>query len=128
MCLNRKVLIGLAAVGVGVWVVAPQTIGAALPLLIVAVCPLSMLLMMKGMNGGGSSCKQETAAPADAADAQSTNRVSMPATPARMHAAVAGAGASLTVEELRSELRELQAQQVAVADQLEAYSRRQPAS
>ncbi len=60
MCLNWKVLAGLAAVGIGVYVVTPNLVGAALPLLAVAVCPLSMLAMMWGMSrmGGmqGSGC------------------------------------------------------------------------
>ncbi len=60
MCLNWKVLAGLAAVGIGVYVVTPNLVGAALPLLAVAVCPLSMLAMMWGMGrmGGmqGSGC------------------------------------------------------------------------
>ena len=49
MCLNWKVLAGLAAVGVGIWVIAPNLILAALPLLVLAACPLSMLVMMWGM-------------------------------------------------------------------------------
>lgn len=55
MCLNWKVLGGLVAVGVGVWAVAPNLIGQAVPLLLVAACPLSMLFMMRGMGdmGGG---------------------------------------------------------------------------
>ena len=54
MCLNWRVVAGLAVVGVIILVVAPQFIWAALPLLIVAACPLSMLFMMRGMAGGGS--------------------------------------------------------------------------
>lgn len=54
MCLNWKVLAGLGAVGVGVYLVAPGLAAAALPLLLLAACPLSMLLMMKGMQGGGA--------------------------------------------------------------------------
>ncbi len=52
MCFNWKVLAGLAVVGLGVWVVAPNLVGAALPLLILAACPLSMLFMARGMQGG----------------------------------------------------------------------------
>ena len=52
LCFNWKVLVGLAAVGLGVWLVAPDLIGAALPLLLLAACPLSMLVMMRGMQGG----------------------------------------------------------------------------
>ena len=49
ICLNWRVVAGLALVGGGVWVLAPNLVGAALPLLLVAACPLSMLLMMRGM-------------------------------------------------------------------------------
>ena len=54
MCLNWKVLAGLAVVGLIVLVVAPQFIWAALPILLVAACPLSMLFMMRGMSGNGN--------------------------------------------------------------------------
>jgi hypothetical protein len=49
MCLNPKVLAGLAAVGVGIYLVAPDLVLAALPILLLAACPLSMLLMVWGM-------------------------------------------------------------------------------
>jgi hypothetical protein len=55
MCLNWKVLAGLAVVGLLVLVVAPQFIGVALPLLLVAACPLSMLFMMRGMSRNGNA-------------------------------------------------------------------------
>jgi Protein of unknown function (DUF2933) len=58
MCLNWKVLAGLAVVGVGIWIVAPQFAFAALPVLLVAVCPLSMLLMMRGMAGNRNATAQ----------------------------------------------------------------------
>lgn len=57
MCFNWKVLAGLAAVGVGIYVVAPELTLSALPLLLLAACPLSMLFMMKGMGGmQGGQC------------------------------------------------------------------------
>lgn len=50
MHLNWKVLAGLGAVGVGLfYLVAPNLVVAALPILLLTLCPLSMLLMMKGM-------------------------------------------------------------------------------
>ncbi len=49
MCLNWKVLAGLATVGAGVYVLAPQLMAEALPVLLLAACPLSMLLMMWSM-------------------------------------------------------------------------------
>jgi len=57
MCLNWKVIAGLSALGLGIWVVAPSLVGAALPVLLVLACPLSMLFMMRGM--GGSQCASQ---------------------------------------------------------------------
>ncbi len=58
-CLNWRVVAGLAAVGVIVLVVAPQFLWAALPLLIVAACPLSMLFMMRGMAASRSQASSQ---------------------------------------------------------------------
>lgn len=60
MCMNGKVLVGLGVVGLGVWAVAPNLVGAAAPLLLLAACPLSMVVMMRGMGGmgGGQSATQ----------------------------------------------------------------------
>ena len=62
ICLDWKVVAGLAVVGLGVWVVAPNLVGAVLPLLLLAACPLSMLFMMWGMHntqGSGQQTSQE---------------------------------------------------------------------
>lgn len=59
MCFNKKVIVGLAVVAVGVVIAAPDLLLGALPLLILAACPLSMVLMMRGMRGmggNGSAC------------------------------------------------------------------------
>ncbi|MHB1509294.1 MAG: hypothetical protein ACYCST_09090 [Acidimicrobiales bacterium] len=65
MCLNRKVIVGLAAVALGVLVVDPHLFTRILPLLFFAICPLSMVFMMWGMrktgvmqrmSGNGQSC------------------------------------------------------------------------
>jgi hypothetical protein len=50
MCLNWKVLIGLAIVVLLVGVVAPQFFWRAIPLLLVLACPLSMVVMMVSMS------------------------------------------------------------------------------
>ncbi len=50
MCLNWKVLIGLAVVAVLVGVVVPQVFWRAIPLLLVLACPLSMVVMMLSMS------------------------------------------------------------------------------
>lgn len=53
MCLNWKVIAGVAALGVGFFVFAPGLAAAALPFLVLAICPLSMILMMGAMNNTG---------------------------------------------------------------------------
>jgi hypothetical protein len=63
MCLNPKVLAGLAAVGVGIYLVAPDLVLAALPILLLVACPLSMLLMMWGMQHTQGQGKQTTQEP-----------------------------------------------------------------
>ena len=50
ICLNWKVVAGLVVVGLGIWIVAPNLVWAAVPVLVVLACPLSMLLMMRGMS------------------------------------------------------------------------------
>jgi len=50
-CLDWRVLTGLAALGVAVYVIAPGVIAGAVPLLLLTACPLSMLVMMKAMGG-----------------------------------------------------------------------------
>ena len=55
MCINKKVVAGLAAAGVAVFLLAPDLIGAAAPFLVLAICPLSMVVMMWAMRGGNES-------------------------------------------------------------------------
>lgn len=57
MCLNWKVIVGVAVVGVALFVYAPGFAYAALPFLVLAICPLSMIFMMKAMNGMGGDSK-----------------------------------------------------------------------
>lgn len=59
MCLNWKVVGGLAVVAVIIGIIAPQLLLGAIPLLIVAACPLSMLFMMRGMRQGESQHVQQ---------------------------------------------------------------------
>ena len=63
-CLNRNVLIGLGVVAVAVFFLAPPGRGA-LPLLLVAACPLSMILMMRGMSKMGPSSSPAAPAPTE---------------------------------------------------------------
>ncbi len=50
-----KAMAGLAAVGMRFYVVAPNLIFSALSLLLLAACPLLMLLMMNAMQGMNST-------------------------------------------------------------------------
>lgn len=82
-CLNGKVVAGLAVMGIGLWALAPGLVSSALPLLVLAICPLSMLFMMRAMRGQQDSPApreepQPETAPAPAqvdASTDSTGRV-----------------------------------------------------
>lgn len=50
-CLNPKVLVGLGLVAAAVLILAPKAFFAVLPLLILAACPISMVVMMATMHG-----------------------------------------------------------------------------
>jgi len=63
MCFNKNVLIGLGVAVALVWWQAPGAVSAVLPLLVVAICPLSMLLMMRAM--GGMNAQQPAEPPAE---------------------------------------------------------------
>ena len=52
MCLNRKVLGGLVAAGLALFLLAPSSLGRFAPLLVALACPLSMVFMMRTMSGG----------------------------------------------------------------------------
>ena len=57
MCLNKRVLIGLGVVALGVLAFAPGMFKSVAPLLLFAACPLSMGVMMWAMaRGGGDNC------------------------------------------------------------------------
>jgi hypothetical protein len=69
ICLNWKVVAGLATVGLGIWIVAPNLVWAAVPILVVLACPLSMLFMMRGMGGVQCATRPEQE-PAQGGDQQ----------------------------------------------------------
>ncbi len=51
MRINAKVVAALAAVALAIYLIVPNLFYAALPLLVLAACPLSMFLMMRMMSG-----------------------------------------------------------------------------
>lgn len=50
-CYDPRVIVALVAVGVGIFLLAPGAVAVAAPFLFLAVCPLSMLVMMRTMGG-----------------------------------------------------------------------------
>lgn len=63
MCLNWRVLVGLVVVAALIGVLAPNLFAAAIPVLVVLVCPLSMGIMLlrmgkmrQGASRGAASC------------------------------------------------------------------------
>ena len=51
MCINKRVVAGLAVAAFALFALSPRLLGTLAPVLIMAVCPLSMVLMMRGMSG-----------------------------------------------------------------------------
>lgn len=98
-CLNLKVIAGLAAAGLAIWAVAPNTGLGFLPFLLILACPLSMWFMMRGMSGMNRAGGSEPA--------RTTGR-----TPAN----AALPGESLT--ELKARLARLDAEKEAISDAL----------
>ena len=68
MCINKGVVAGVAGVGLLVWVLAPGALVTALPFLLIAICPLSMVVMMKMMTSDGQA--SSPAQPSPTAPAQ----------------------------------------------------------
>ncbi len=55
MCINKKVVAGLVVAAVALYLLAPNTFGPLLPVLVFLACPLSMLFMMRMMSRSGSA-------------------------------------------------------------------------
>lgn len=102
VCFDWRVLAGLAAVGVGIAFLAPKLALGALPLLLLAACPLSMLLMMVTMNGMGQR------------SATSTRRQLKGTTASSV------LSRSEQLAQLREQLQNLQQQQEVIARQINA--------
>jgi hypothetical protein len=70
-CLNPRVILTLAGIGLLLWLYAPAAGAGALPALILLICPLSMAVMAWRMRRGGSCSTPSGAAPtAGAVDAE----------------------------------------------------------
>ncbi len=106
MCLNWKVVAGLAVIGLLVLVVAPQIGWLLLPVLLIAACPLSMLFMMRGMRGMQGGMGRPSSQPASASPVP-----------------VAEAAREEQLTALRTQLLSIQAEQEAIAGQITQLER-----
>lgn len=51
-CLGKRVIVGLVSATLAVMVFAPSALGWALPVLVAVVCPIGMIVMMRGARAG----------------------------------------------------------------------------
>ena len=63
MKINVKVVAALTAVALAIYLLVPNLFYAALPLLILAACPLSMFLMMRMMSGSKTDGPEQGSTP-----------------------------------------------------------------
>lgn len=116
MCLNWKVIAGLAVIAVGLFVFAsPAAAVAALPILLVAICPLSMLFMMKSMGNRHQEAKTQH----NSSHAMNTAQ-SACCTPSRK------LSKEEQVAELQLQLRDMQLQQERLSAQLTQLEKPMP--
>jgi hypothetical protein len=69
VCFNAKVIALLVVIGAAILILAPQLAVAAIPVLILAACPLSMLLM------GAAMMRHHEAAEANPSTTEAPNEV-----------------------------------------------------
>ena len=74
MRINVKVVAALAAVALAVYLLVPDLFSAALPLLILAACPLSMFLMMRMMSGSKTDEPRAGSPPATSSSTKEEGR------------------------------------------------------
>lgn len=106
MCFNKKVIAGLGVAAAALLLLKPSLFGAALPLLLLLACPLSMVLMMRGMSGmSGNRSQCKTGDQSTAKETDETRRGAAVSASTEDHSA--------EIVRLRAELDQLQAQQAA---------------
>lgn len=106
MCFNKRVVIGLGVVALGLLAVSPSLLGSVAPLLLVAACPLSMVFMMRAMNRDGASCDTTRQKPENDSEVAAGSG----ATARRLGAAGAPAGDHAQLRELEEEVNRLKAE------------------
>ncbi len=99
-CYNPRVIVALVAVAVGVFLVAPGAIVVAAPFLFLAICPLSMLVMMRTMGGMEKMDRPQASEPAGAPALAPSAVPAEPAAALRMQLAAARAEQQRLADEL----------------------------
>lgn len=51
MCINKRVVIGVGVVALALLALSPRLLASLGPVLVMAICPLSMVFMMRAMRG-----------------------------------------------------------------------------
>lgn len=112
MCLNRRMLIGLAAVAVGVLAIDPHVFIRVLPFLFFAICPLSMVLMVWGMRKAGGRQKMSSSSQSCGMSSNSGGVMGMDSKDMGQRGAVSpsSAAAENEIAHLRAEVDQLRAE------------------
>lgn len=103
MCFNKRVLLGLGVVALAALAVAPRLLGTVGPLLLLAACPLSMLFMMRPVNGQGQDGRTKTQGQQDDTGLSGAHA-------AAPSAAGAGRDQDAQLQELQEEVNRLKAE------------------
>ncbi len=74
MRINVKVVAALGAVALAIYLLVPNLFYAALPLLILAACPLSMFLMMRMTSGSKTEEAEAGSTPATSSPTKEEGR------------------------------------------------------
>ena len=93
LCLDRRVLAGLAVSAAVLWLIAPQLALAALPVLLVLACPLSMALMAWMMRGAIHGTSTSAGSPSQRLLALEREQARLAAEIARQRGELENAGA-----------------------------------
>jgi len=106
VCIDMRVVAALAVIAGGTFVLAPQLFWTALPVLAVLACPISMFVMMRGMNSMNGRGKMP------GGDARAVNQGQSPT-----RAAEPGSREQ-QLRDLQEQLERVQSQQAAIARQI----------
>jgi len=65
MCINKRVVVGVGIVALALLALSPRLLASLGPVLVMAICPLSMVFMMRAMGGRHDAEPSTPATPGD---------------------------------------------------------------